>query len=495
VLLAVVLATSPLRAQDAPARGHDDARTERLRRAFAQIPAMQDINVAVAADVIILSGTAASPAARTDAVAIARKIEGVLWVDDRMQVTASAAPAASEGPTAEDEQLQRRLNAILRQVQALSGVEVMVRSGVVHLRGETSSEAVREEVEALARAQPGSVLVVNDIALTRDVTERLTPSLDKVLARFRSWLAGLPLLGVALVVFGLFWGLARLVGRLGPVYTRLTRNRLLQDVLRQAARMLVLLIGVFIALEILDATALVGGVLGTAGVVGLAIGFAFRDIVENYLASIILSVRRPFRGNDLVMIGAHFGTVIRLSASDTVLMAPDGNHLHLPNAMVFKSAIVNYTRNPLRRFEFVAGISSEADLQQAQDLGVEILSKMAGVVSEPKPFARIEALGDSNVAVRFFGWVDQTVADFSKVHSEAIRIVKTALEAHGVELPVPIQRVRLERPPHDGRVPASPTMEQHEAAAKQVDVSIDDDVGQLVARDRRVSGEKDLLSE
>jgi small-conductance mechanosensitive channel len=474
----------------------DTARAERLRRAFAQVPSMREITVAVSGDVVTLAGSAASPAARDNAVAIARKLDDVLWVDDQVQVTAEVKPAAAvDGPSAEDEQLQRRLTSILRQVDALGDVTATVRSGVVHLRGETSSKALQEEIGALARAQPGAALVVNDIALSRDVRERLTPSLDKVADRLREWLAGLPIFAVAILVLAIFWGLSALAGRTAPVYRRLTSNRMLQDVLRQATRIVILMFGFFLALEILGATALVGGVLGTAGVVGLTIGFAFRDIVENYLASIILSVRRPFRGNDLVKIGDHLGTVIRLSASDTVLMAPDGNHLHLPNAMVFKSPIVNLTRNPMRRFDFVAGISAEADLEQAQDLGVQILSQMAGVVRDPKPFARIEALGESNVAVRFFGWVDQTSADFSKVHSEAIRLVKSALEAHGIELPVPIQRMRIERAADKEPLPPRPSLEQQKAEAKRVDVTIQDDLGEQVARDRRASADKDLLSQ
>lgn len=472
----------------------DHARQERLRRALVQVPGMQEITVAVAGDVVTLGGKTESLASRARAVEIAERLADVLHVVDGIEVTATPSPAGGDGPNAKDEQLQRRLTAILSQVGALEGVEVRVHAGVVTLRGETTAEALREQAGELAREQDGAVFVINEIELTTDISERLSPSLDKVFARFRDWLAGLPLLVIAALIVLLFWGLSSLTGRLAPVYRRLTSNRMLQDLLRQTTRILMILVGIFLALEVLDATALVGGVLGTAGVVGLAIGFAFRDIAENYLASIILSVRRPFRGNDLVKIGEHFGTVIRLSASDTVLMAPDGNHLHLPNAMVFKSAIVNLTRNPLRRFEFVAGVSAEADLERAQALGVEILGQLAGVAVDPAPFARIEALGDSNVAVRFFGWVDQTSADFGKVSSEAIRIVKTALEAHGIELPVPIHRVQFERLSDDGRPEPRASLELHKAEAQRVDVSIRDDLGEQVERDRRTSSDKDLLT-
>ena len=104
-----------------------------------------------------------------------------------------------------------------------------------------------------------------------------------------------------------------------------------------------MLFGVLLALDILDLTALVGAVLGTVGVVGLAIGFAFKDIVENYLAGLLLSIRRPFALNDLVLIESHEGRVVRLTPSELILMTLEGNHVRIPNATVFKSFIYNFS--------------------------------------------------------------------------------------------------------------------------------------------------------
>ncbi|MFN2329481.1 MAG: mechanosensitive ion channel domain-containing protein, partial [Chromatocurvus sp.] len=88
-------------------------------------------------------------------------------------------------------------------------------------------------------------------------------------------------------------------------------------------RMLVIGIGLLIALEILDATAMVGALLGVAGIAGIALGFAFRNIAENYLAGVLLSARNPFAIGDQVQIGEFIGKVVRLTSRDTVLMTPD----------------------------------------------------------------------------------------------------------------------------------------------------------------------------
>ena len=95
-------------------------------------------------------------------------------------------------------------------------------------------------------------------------------------------------------------------------------------------------LGLVAALQILEATALLGAVLGGAGVIGIALGFAVRDTVDNYVSSLMLSLRQPFRANDHVVIEGHEGRVIRLTSRATILMTLDGNHLRIPNSTVFK---------------------------------------------------------------------------------------------------------------------------------------------------------------
>ena len=118
----------------------------------------------------------------------------------------------------------------------------------------------------------------------------------------------------------------------------------------------------------LGAGALLGAVLGGAGVVGLALGFAMKDTIENYVSSLMLSLRQPFRANDKVKIDDYEGRVVRLTTRATILMTDDGNHLRLPNSKVFKAVIVNYTRNPQRRFEFILQIDTKADPDQGAPL-------------------------------------------------------------------------------------------------------------------------------
>lgn len=276
-------------------------------------------------------------------------------------------------------------------------------------------------------------------------------------------LAALPLLALALLVVALAWWLGGWITRRHLFITHSYANPFLRELVRTTVRWAVLLTGVLIALEIMNATALVGAVLGTAGVLGVVLGFAFKEILENYLAGILLSLRQPFAPNDHIDIAGHEGVVASLNARSTVLMTLDGNHLRLPNALVFGSVILNYTRNPRRRFEIQVGIGVNEDLIAAQRIGVAEMQRMAGVIDDPPPRASILTLGDSNVVVAFHGWVDQGAHEFTQVRSEAIRRVKAALDAAGMDMPEPIYRVQLQEARAAGKRSTPPATQRDEA--------------------------------
>lgn len=300
-------------------------------------------------------------------------------------------------------------------------------------------------------------------------------------------LAALPLLALSILVILLAWWVGGWIVRRRLFDARAHPNPFLRELVATTVHWSVLLTGVLIALEIMNATALVGAVLGTAGIVGVALGFAFKGILENYLAGILMSLRQPFAPNDYVQINGHEGVVVSLNARSTVLMTLDGNHLRLPNAMVFASVIVNYTRNPRRRFEVAVGVGVDEDLVQAQRIGVAEMQRMVAVLDEPPARAWILSLGDSNVVVGFYGWVDQRAHDFLQVRSEAIRRIKAALDAAGLDMPEPIYRVQLRQAP---TVPATPSP-QPPARDVALDTRATTDISQQIAADH--GGQHDNL--
>jgi small-conductance mechanosensitive channel len=342
-----------------------------------------------------------------------------------------------------DRAIERRLRSIYGELDGLGDLRIAVKGGVVELSGEALSSDLRERAEQLARQVEGVVEVENRIREVRDVQRRIAPVIDRLVERGWNLVAWLPLFAVAALIVGIFWILGWLVARWDAPFRRVARNHFLAELLQQVVRGAIVIAGVVIALDLLDATALVGTVLGAAGILGLALGFALRDTVENYIASLLLSLRQPFGQDDLVLIEGWEGRVLRLTSRATVLMTLEGNHVRIPNAVVYKSVIVNYTRNPSRRFHFDIGVGTEQALSAVQQLASETLDRMDGVLDDPPPVTTVETLGDSTVVIRVAGWVDQRHADFLKVRSETIRLVKQAFDRADVTMPEPIYSVRV----------------------------------------------------
>lgn len=410
------------------------------------------------------------------------QIPGLPGAEEPADEAPAAVPVEARTDPQQDRDIEARLEEIYATVEGLEAVEVEVASGIVRLSGEVLSEGAEDQAVRLARQIRGVVEVEESIERVRDVGRRLGMAQEKLTDIAYDVVANLPLLAVALGIFVLFWLLAGWIGRREAIFNRLAANRFLADLLAQAVRVAVILAGLLIALQIMDATGLVAALAGTAGLIGLALGFAFRDLVENYIASVLLSLRQPFLPHDQVLIEGHEGKVVRLTSRATILITLDGNHVRIPNAQVFKGVIVNYTRNPRRRFDFKVGVDVETELAEAQALGLETLHAMPGILDDPPPQGWVEELGDSNVVVHLFGWVDQRETDWHKARGEAIQRVKVAFDAAGIAMPEPIFNLRvqeraLESAIHEeGPKRPAPAAAKAEAADLSPDTHLDDEV-------------------
>jgi small-conductance mechanosensitive channel len=312
-----------------------------------------------------------------------------------------------------------------------------------------------------------------------------------------AFIRALPLIGAALLSLVVIMLFGQWLSRRNRLIKRFAKNPFMVELIANAVKLAFIVIALVVALNILGVTALIGTVLGGAGIIGIALGFGIRDTVENYIASLLLSIRQPFRAKDHVTIDGQEGIVVRLNTRATILMTLDGNHLRIPNAKVFKADILNYSTNPTRRFAFVIGVDSADDPVAAIKLGTAIMADLPFVLSDPEPMGIIREVGDSSILIDYHAWVDQDETSFGSARSQAIRDVKDALEAGGFSLPEPLYRVKF-----DGAVPvqtpaktttSTPTPKpKSEDLSTDVDMTITDKVtDERIAR----TGQTDLLDD
>lgn len=256
----------------------------------------------------------------------------------------------------------------------------------------------------------------------------------------------LPRLLIAALVMGIVWiGASRLRTWLAAKLSAHSDDPLLTDFLTQVGRWVLVLMGLVLALNIMGFSGVVGGILGAAGLSAFVVGFAFKDIAENFLAGIILAFNRPFGVNDTVKIQDMFGQITKLNLRTTEMGTFDGRDISIPNAIVLKEPLINYTRDGYIRQDFVVGVDYDDDVSAAINLILEQVRKEPEVLAEREPFAVVDELAASTVNVKVFFWTstDDYRRATLELRSRVMNRVKVALMQGGYALPPDILELRL----------------------------------------------------
>lgn len=396
-----------------------------------------------------------------------------------------------------DAAIATRIRDILGELEGYDDITVTVSSGIVTLRGTTVDTLTAGRLSELVGRIEGVVAIENEVVETTDVARRLNPAVERFRDRITQTIAFLPLALIALAVFLLIIFFGFFIARLRQPWERLSPNAFIADIYRQIIRLLFLVGGLVVALDVVGATALLSGILGAAGIVGLAIGFAVRDTVENFIASIMLSIRQPFRPNDTVEIEGDTGKVVRLTSRATILLSFDGNHIRIPNATVFKSRIVNFSRNAERRFTFALTVASDAELDAARQLAENTLRDLPFVLENPMASAWVASVDDFWVTLEMAAWINQNDTSIVLARSEAIRLTQAAFDAAKISAPLPTYRVDglpavADQPAAPRRAPTTPPAA---APAQDVEATADKELEKIVDLERAELARDDLLRE
>jgi len=246
----------------------------------------------------------------------------------------------------------------------------------------------------------------------------------------------LPGLALGVVVMLVFILLAPYVAKvLVKPLTRTTTSPLLRSVIQRSVSLVLILLGIYLFLFLAGLTGFAIAVVSGTGVVGLILGFAFRDIAESFISSLLLTIQRPFKIGDIVQVNDFTGIIQKVTARATTLVDFDGNHIQIPNATIYKGVIKNLTANPLMRGQFVVGVGYDADIQHAQQMAREITIGQENVLRDPEPQILIDELGSSTYNLKVYFWVDVEKTSVVKMSSVLMRNITLAFLEAGISMP------------------------------------------------------------
>ncbi|MGB6300280.1 MAG: mechanosensitive ion channel family protein [Rivularia sp. (in: cyanobacteria)] len=285
------------------------------------------------------------------------------------------------------------------------------------------------------------------IAQVKDAAENAKEEVTSAWGRTRllidNTIDRLPSIILAIVVFTVFFFVARGIKIAIRRLTRHRRNaRSLGMVLGRLAQGAIILIGAFVALTIVIPSFKIGDLVNLLGISGVAIGFAFRDILQNFLAGILILLTEPFEINDQIVFKNFEGTVENIETRATTIRTYDNRRIVIPNAELFTNAVTVNTAFEKRRIQYDFGIGYGDDIEQARQLILQAIQETEGVLSEPPPDVLVVDLADCTVNLRGRWWIDPPRrADALDFRDRVLSAVKNKLTASGIDMPFPTQQI------------------------------------------------------
>ena len=275
--------------------------------------------------------------------------------------------------------------------------------------------------------------------------DSLTPiqtATQQLISMVKSTIQLLPNILIAVVVFIIFWFIAKLSRRFIKNFTKRKKSRNLGLVLARLSQGFIILVGAFIALAIIIPSFKPGDLVQLLGVSGVAVGFAFRDILQNFLAGILILITEPFVIGDQIVFNDFEGTVEEIQTRATMIRTYDGTRIVIPNAELFTNSVKVNTAFEKRRLQYDIGIGYGDDIAKAKRIILEVLQNDPDAIADPPPEALVVDLADCTINIRARWWINpprrtEVIGSQDAVLTELCN----KLVAAGIDLPFPTQQI------------------------------------------------------
>ena len=274
-------------------------------------------------------------------------------------------------------------------------------------------------------------------------------ALEVIVQKFQSlWtglLQSLPIIMIGLVVFLVLYVVARVVSRgFGHTLEKTNADPVVSRLLTRVLKTILVMIAALFALSTMGVA--IGNVVTFLAVLGFAVGLAVQGILENFVAGVILLMRKPFRAGDQIITGDYEGTVDDVDFRVTALIGYDGTRQLIPNGQVYSNPLVNLTGGGKRRSTVTVGVDYRDDHDEAREVIRAALDGLEGVLEDPAPEVLLTELGDSSVNFEVRYWTEPSIRSVRHTQDRVLAAVKTAVEGAGMTIPWPIRTLVVDGP-------------------------------------------------
>jgi len=282
--------------------------------------------------------------------------------------------------------------------------------------------------------------------------EQITEGSELIATKMSTWIFFLiymlPNALLAVLVLVVFYLLSKYASKwLGRLLNRVTSSNLaVNRLIANFVSIVIFIIGLSIALAVMQWDRVVASLLAGAGLMGLAIGLAFQDIISNFISGIIIAVKNPYHIGDLIETNNFFGTIKKANFRATMLETTDGRWVTIPNRKIIENPIINYSRTGKRRVDIMVGVAYEEDLARVKQVTLKAIQRIKFVdKSKPVDFF-YTAFGDSSVnfIVRFWVQFGRSQTHYLKAKSEAIMVIHKTFKKQAIDIPFPIRTINWE---------------------------------------------------
>ncbi len=251
----------------------------------------------------------------------------------------------------------------------------------------------------------------------------------------------IPNLVAALLVLLIFIVIGKIIKKLsGRLLPKITKNKSVINLLQTMIYAFIMLLGLFVSLEILNLEKTVTSILAGAGVIGLALGFAFQEIASNFVSGVFIAFRRPYKLEDIVEIDNYFGKVTDINLRTTSITTFQGLEVLIPNKYMFTKPFINLTTTPHRRIDIAVGVSYSDDLEKVEKVTKHALEEISERVKDRPVEVYFNEFGASSINLSARVWINYPKNQaYLRATHEAIIAIKKAFDKNKISIPFPIR--------------------------------------------------------